>query len=151
MERKQWEPQNFLKSLRREVDRVFEDVVSGWSHARHRREEGKEVMEPAIEVAETTDAIVVKAQIPGVRKEDLAVEVTAEGLTLNGELRAEKEEPEKRYHRQEISYGTFLRTIVFPVVVESDKAVAVLKDGILQVTIPKSTQAKAKPVKVEVV
>lgn len=94
--------------------------------------------------------LILEAQVPGVRKEDLAVEVTAEGLTLNSEVRAEKEEPEKRYHRQEISYGTFLRTVVFPVVVESDKAVAVLKDGILQVTIPKSTQAKAKPVKVEV-
>lgn len=152
MEWRQWEPQKLLKSLRREVDRVFEDVVSGWSYHRphHDREQRGEVMEPAIEVAETADTIMVKVQVPGVSKDDLSVEITGEGLTLKGELRVEKEEPEKHYHRQEICYGTFLRTVAFPVAVERDNAVAVLKDGVLQVTIPKSTQTKAKPVKIEV-
>ncbi len=153
MEQQQWDPQQFLSSLRREVDRVCEDVFSGWSrhgHHRHHREEKRDVMEPAVEMAETVDAIVVKAQVPGVQRDDLSVEITAEGFTFRGELRPEKEEPEKRYHRQEICYGTLRRTVSFPVAVDSDKAVASLKDGVLLVTVPKSTAGKAKPVKVEV-
>jgi HSP20 family protein len=153
MEQRQWDPQQFLRSFRREVDRVFEDVFSGWSHHRqhrHHRKGERDVIEPAVEVAETADAIVIKAQIPGVSKDDLSVEVTAEGLTIKGEAKTKEEEPGKRYHRQEICYGTLMRTVSFPVVVESDKAVASLKDGVLLVTVPKSAAGKTKPVKVEV-
>lgn len=148
-----WEPQRFLEPLRREVDKVFDDFFSGWSGlSRRRRHRGEEVelIEPAVEVSETDEAVVVKAQVPGVSKDQLEVEITADGLTLKGEMKEEKEEKKKNYHYQEIRYGAFLRTVPFPVAVESDKATATLKAGVLQVTVPKSTQGKSKPVKVEV-
>lgn len=149
----QWDPQRYLGALRREMDKVFEDFFAGRAphHPhRHRRGETGEVMEPAVEVAETAEAIVVKAQVPGVSKDNLSVEVSTEGMTLKGELKAEEAVPEKRYPLQEICYGTFERTVPFSVPVESDRATATLKDGILLVTVPKSTQVKGKSVKIEV-
>jgi HSP20 family protein len=138
---------------RREIDKVFDDFSPGWpSLLRRRRGEGEEMefIEPAVEVSETDEAVVVKAQVPGIQKDQLEVEITADGLTLKGEVKEEKEEKKKNYHRREIHYGAFLRTVPFPVAVESDKATAALKDGVLQVTIPKSAPTKSKPVKVEV-
>jgi HSP20 family protein len=149
----QWEPQRFLGTLRREMDKVFEDFFAGRAthHPhRHRRTEEGEVMEPAVEVIETAAAIVVRAQMPGVAKEHLSVEVTPEGIMLKGDSKAEAAAPNHQYHLQEICYGPFERTVPVPVLVESDKATATLRDGILQVTVPKSTQGRGQPVKVEV-
>jgi HSP20 family protein len=148
-----WEPQRFIGPLRREIDKVFDDFFTGWPSLPHRRHRGEEMelIEPAIEVSEVGDAVVVKAQVPGVPKDQLEVEITADGLTLKGEVKEEKEEKKKDYHHREIRYGAFLRTIPFPVPVESDKATATLKDGVLQITVPKSASSKGKPVKVEVV
>lgn len=148
-----WEPQRLLGPLRREVDKVFDDFFTGWPSLPRRRrgeEEEAEFIEPAVEVAETDEAVVVKAQVPGIQKDQLEVEITAEGLTLKGEVKEEKEEKKKNYHHREIRYGAFLRTVPFPVAVENDKATATLKDGVLQVTIPKSAPSKSKAVKVEV-
>jgi len=149
----QWDPQRFLGTLRSEMDKVFEDFFAGRTthHPhRHRRAKEGEVMEPAVEVVETAEAIVVRAQVPGVSKENLSVEVSTEGIMLKGDIKAEEVAPDKRYHLQEICYGTFERTVPVPVPVESDKATATLRDGILQVTAPKSTQVRGKAVKVEV-
>ena len=149
----QWEPQRFLGTLRREMDKVFEDFFAGRAthHPhRHRRTEEGEVMEPAVEVVETAAALVVRAQVPGVSKEHLSVEVAPEGIMLKGDSKAEAAAPDHQYHLQEICYGTFERTVPVPVPVESDKATATLRDGILQVTVPKSTQGRGKPVKIEV-
>jgi HSP20 family protein len=148
----QFDPQRFLGTFRREIDKVFEDVFSGRAthHPhRHRRAETGDIMEPAVDVIETAEAIVVKAQVPGVLRENLSLEVSPEAMTLQGENKA-GEGGEGRYHLQEICYGAFARTISFPVRVEGDKATAVLKEGVLQVTMPKSPQVKGKPVKIEV-
>jgi HSP20 family protein len=149
----QWDPQHVLGTLRREMDKVFKDVFAGRAphhpHRHPRAEEG-EVMEPAVEVIETATAIVVRAQMPGVAKEHLSVEVSSEGIMLKGDSQAEATEPDHRYHLQEISYGTFARKVAVPVPVESKQATATLRDGILQVTVPKSTQGKETPVKIEV-
>lgn len=106
-------------------------------------------MEPAVDVVETAEALVVKVQVPGVSRETLSLEVSPEGMTLQGESKA-GEGGEGRYHLQEICYGAFVRTISLPVRVEGDKATAVLKEGVLQVTLPKSPQMEGKPVKIEV-
>jgi HSP20 family protein len=149
----QWEPQRFLGTLRREMDKVFEDFFAGRAthHPhRHRRTEEGQVMEPAVEVVETAAAIVVRAQVPGVAKEHLSVEVSPEGIKLEGDSQAEAPAPDQRYHLQEICYGTFARLVPVPVPVESDQATATLRDGILQVTVPKSIQGRGNPVKIEV-
>jgi HSP20 family protein len=148
----QFDPQRFFGAFRREMDKVFEDVFSGRAthHPhRHHHEADGDIMEPAVDVVETAETLIVTAQVPGVSRENLSLEVSPEGMTFKGESKAE-ETGERRYHLQEICSGTFARTLSFPVQVEGDKAAAVLKDGVLRVTIPKSSQMKGKPVKIEI-
>jgi HSP20 family protein len=80
----------------------------------------------------------------------LEVKMTPEALTLKGEIKDETAKKAKQYHRQEIQYGPVRRSVRFLVPVERDKTTAIVKDGLLQVTVPKSRQAQAKPVKIEV-
>ncbi|RMF90274.1 MAG: Hsp20/alpha crystallin family protein [Nitrospinota bacterium] len=140
-----WEPFEGMTRLREEMDRLFEDFFG--STPLRLRDGG--LLEPAIEVAETDEAVVVKAQVPGVSKDNLNLTITDDTLTLKGEVKAEEEQKEKNYYRREIRYGSFQRTIPLPVAVKADQAKAQLKDGILQVTIPKSEEAKSKSIPIE--
>jgi HSP20 family protein len=104
---------------------------------------------PSVEVADTKEAVVVKAQVPGVSQDQLQVSITNDMVTLKGEIKEEEKKEEKDYHRREIRYGSFARTIPLPVAVQSEKATAKLKDGVLEVTIPKSEQAKVKTIPIQ--
>ena len=134
-----WEPFEGLTTLRREVDRLFEDFFDGGP----RRFWGRST-EPAVEVCDTTDAVVVKAQVPGISKDQIQVNITDDTLTLKGEMKEEEKKEEKNFHRQEFRYGAFERTIALPMAVQADKATAQLKDGVLEITLPKSANAQAK-------
>lgn len=133
-----WEPAESLATLRREVDRLFEDFFDGgpqhfWGRG----------AAPAVEVCDTTDAVVVKAQVPGVSKDQLHVDITDETLTLKGEMKEEEKKAGKNYSRREFHYGAFERIIALPTAVQADKATAQLKDGVLEITLPKSASAQA--------
>lgn len=141
-----WEPFEGLTRFRQEIDRLFEDFFGTTPLMRGN---GNQVWEPAVEIAETDDALVVKAQVPGVKKEQLHLSVTDNMLTLSGEMKEEEEKQEKNYYRREIRYGAFQRTIPLPVAVKSDQAKAQLKEGILEVTLPKSEQVKRKEIAIE--
>ena len=133
-----------MAALRHGIDRLFEDFedVFPWE-----RLPGEHARGPAVEVADTPDTVVVRALIPGVHKEDLHVDMTNETLTLRGEY---KEETKKElYYQQEIRYGPFTRTVPLPAPVQSDKAAAQCKDGVLEITIPKTEQAKVKHVPIQ--
>src|SRR5215510_15784685 len=115
-----WDPFGGLPSLRREMDRLFERVLG--------REASSPLgeVEPAIEVAETPAAVIVKAQVPGVSKEHLQVNVTDNALTLKGEVQEDTTTEEKNYHRREFHYGAFARTITLPTTVQAEHATAQL-------------------------
>ena len=132
-----------LTTLRREMDRLFERVLG--------REASSPLgeVEPAIEVAETPAAVIVKAQVPGVSKEHLQVNVTDNALTLKGEVQEDTTTEEKNYHRREFHYGAFARTITLPTTVQAEHATAQLKDGVLEVTIPKREATTAKDVPIQ--
>ncbi|MBM3226177.1 MAG: Hsp20/alpha crystallin family protein, partial [Candidatus Tectomicrobia bacterium] len=100
-----WEPFAGLTSLRREMDRLLEDFFDGG-----RRQE-LSALEPAVEVSETQDMIVVKAQLPGVSKDQIQVNISDDTLTIKGETKKEEKEEGKNYYRQEFHYGAFARTI----------------------------------------
>jgi HSP20 family protein len=139
-----WEPSEGLTSLRRDLDRLFEDFFERgafWG--------GDRASEPAVEVADTKDAVVVKAQVPGMSKDNIQVNVTDNTLTLKGEMKEEEKKEEKNYYRREFRYGAFTRTIPLPVAVQADKTTAQLKDGVLEVTIPKAEQAKVKEIPIQ--
>lgn len=140
-----WEPSEGLASLRSEMDRLLEGF---FGHTPFRMGDGG-MLEPSVEVADTKDAVVVKAQIPGVKQEDIQVTVTDDALTLKGETKEEKTSEEKNFHRREFRYGSFTRTVPMPVPVQSENAVAQLKDGVLQVTIPKKEPVKVQSVAIQ--
>ena len=105
---------------------------------------------PKVDVAETEENVIVTAELPGVKQEDVTITVMDDILTIKGEKREEKEIKREDYCSMERSYGSFMRTITLPSSVQADKAKATHKEGVLTVTIPKSESVKPKLVKVNV-
>ena len=106
---------------------------------------------PMLDVAETKDAMIVQAELPGIEAKDIGIELTGDLLTLKGEKEKMTEEKEERYHRAERTYGAFLRSVRLPMAVDGSKVTATFKDGVLVVTLPKTPAAKGTmiPVKAE--
>src|SRR2546422_3796356 len=132
-----WEPFGGLTALRRQIDRLFEHF-----HGREPLPLGEAA--PAIEVADTPEAVIVKAQVPGVSKEHLQVNVTDNALTLKGDVQEDKTREDQNYHQREFHYGAFARTITLPTTVQAEHATAQLRDGVLEGTIPKREETKSK-------
>jgi HSP20 family protein len=105
---------------------------------------------PSLDVSETKNNIVVKAEAPGVDPKDIDISLMGDVLTIKGEKRQEKEEKDQNYHRVERSYGVFTRSVRLPQEVQSDKIEASYKNGILKITPPKSEEAKKKEIKIKV-
>jgi HSP20 family protein len=137
-----WESFGGLTTLRREMDRLFERFLG-------REPSSLGEVEPAIEVVETPAAVIVKAHVPGVSKEHLQVNVTDTAFTIKGEVQEDTTTEDKTYHRREIHYGAFARTITLPTTVQAEHATAQLKDGVVEVTIPKREATTAKDVPIQ--
>jgi len=105
---------------------------------------------PSIDVYEEKDSVVVKAELPGMTKEDIEVNLAGENLTIKGEKKEDKEVKEDNYYRRERSYGSFLRTVALPSEVKRDEIKASFKDGVLEVRMPKTEDAKKKSVSVKI-
>jgi HSP20 family protein len=97
---------------------------------------------------EGDEALTLKAELPGLSKDDVQVEIKDNRLTLRGERKRQTEVKEAQYHRVERVYGAFQRSIKLPVVVDADKAEAIFKDGVLKLTLPKAAEAKPKPISI---
>jgi len=145
-----WRPRRDLLSIREEMNRLFDDFFSGWPWPERRRGLLEGEWAPSVDVAETDQDIVVTAELPGVKQEDVDVTITNDVLTLKGEKKEEKEVKKENYHRIERSYGSFQRSVSLPTGVQGDKAKAKYKDGVLQITIPKTEEAKPKQIKINV-
>ena len=143
-----WRPTNSLTGIRGEMNRLFDDFFAGWPERRRGLLEGE--WAPSIDVAETDENIIVTVELPGVKQKDVEITITDGILILKGEKKEEKEVKEKNYHRIERSYGSFQRSISLPTGVKADKAKATYKDGVLQVAIPKTEEAKPKQIKIDV-
>ena len=142
------DPFRDLSAIQERMNRIFEDAL-----ARSRgREEGLRtgMWTPAVDIYENNDSVVVKAELPGVERDQISVEVKDGILTLRGERKFEKEVKEESYHRIERSYGNFQRSFSLPVSVEQDKVTARFKDGVLEVILPKKEQARPKQIQVDV-
>lgn len=105
---------------------------------------------PEVDITEEKDRLVVKADLPGMKQEEIAVEVSDGVLTIKGERKRETETKEGKLYRVERSYGSFLRAFTLPAGVDAAKVNAAYKNGVLEVTLPKLAEAKAKQIKVEV-
>ncbi|MBI3812930.1 MAG: Hsp20/alpha crystallin family protein [Nitrospinae bacterium] len=143
-----WEPFKDLLSIHDRMNKLFEDAF----FRAPGMEEGiaKGTWVPAVDIYETQNDIVLKAELPGLEQKDITVEVKDNILILKGERKFEKEVKEENYHRIERSYGTFQRVFTLPGTVQQDKVKAKFKDGVLEITMSKEEKAKPKMIKVEV-
>ncbi len=125
-------------SFRQEMDRLVEDFFGRFETQPFARR--AETFTPHMDVVDSEKEIKVSAELPGMDEKDIDVSITREALTIRGEKKEEKEEQGKDYYRSERSFGSFTRTIALPVDIETEKATASFKKGVLTVRLPKSKQ-----------
>jgi len=139
-----WDPFGDVRVLSRHMDRLFDDFFRGprvltWEPAE---------LGFALDVYEKDDALVVKAALPGVRPDEVDISVTGDVLTVKGETKSEEETKDGSYHRRELRYGAFARSIPLPTRVNHEKAEATFENGILTITLPKAEEVKPKGIKI---
>ncbi len=139
-----WDPWEEFRSIRRAMDRLWDELVG-------RREPAvvEEAFTFPVDIYETDDSLVVKAVLPGLRPEDVEISVQGDLLTIKGQMKREEKVERENYHRREIRYGSCIRTLTLPVAVDADKSEAAFENGILTVTLPKAPEARAKTIKVK--
>jgi len=138
-------PLNDLNRIRKEINRIFEDPFSfitpntsffeGW--------------EPNIDIYEDKDKVTVKAELPGMKKEDINVSLENKTLMISGERKDEEEHKEGDNYRAERFFGRFQRTITLPSLVNADQIKGNYKDGVLTIELPKSEEAKPKQIDIQ--
>ena len=135
-----------LTDLRDEIDRLFEaplaeftrtsNLLSGWT--------------PAMDIFEDKDSVVVRVELPGMKKEDIEVSLHDGSLSISGERKSEPHAGDAEVYRSERFFGRFQRTVTLPTLVQADKIKAQYTDGILTVTLPKAEEVKPKHIDVQV-
>jgi HSP20 family protein len=142
-----WNPFRELEDIQNRLSSLF-----GRTSLRGLGEETMTVSEwaPLVDLAEDDKEYLIKAELPEVKKEDVKVTVENGVLTIGGERKFEKEEENKKYHRIERAYGSFMRSFTLPQDAAGDKINAEFKDGVLKVHLPKSAEAKPKSIDVKV-
>ena len=141
-----------MSAWEREIDHWFDDFRRhlAWPRLWAGPLQRTEITVPALDVYEKGDEVVVKAEIPGMTKDQIEVHLTDSTLTVTGEKKQEEEVKDKDYYRCERSFGSFARTVQLPAEVKTEGAKATFKDGVLEVRLPKSEAAKRRAVKVQV-
>jgi len=127
------------------MNRLFDDTGRGWKSD---EPSATTTWSPSVDIFESEGEIVVKAELPGMERKDIVLNLENNVLTLKGERRFEKETKEENYHRIERSYGSFSRAFSIPAIVDEEKIRADYKDGVLKIALPKKEQAKAKQIKI---
>jgi HSP20 family protein len=140
------EPFSELVTLRQAMDKLLEDsfvrpsrFLAGFAEAGA----------PAIDAYQTANEVVVKASVPGVKPEDINIEITGDTLTVKGESKVAEEVKKENYFFQERRYGSFARSLNLPGGIQADKAEAKLENGLLTITVPKAEEVKPKVIKVK--
>ncbi|MBI4167205.1 MAG: Hsp20/alpha crystallin family protein [Acidobacteria bacterium] len=142
-----WEPFSNVLTAQREFDRLFKEAFSPFSGE---SELSTRTWAPPVDIYETENDIVLKAELPGVDPKDVEVKVEDNTLYLKGERKFEKEVANENYHRVERSYGSFARSFSLPNSISTEKVKAEFKDGLLTLTLPKREEAKPRTVKIDV-
>lgn len=134
-----WEPFADFAEMRTRFDRLLSDLADG---------EGRE-WTPAVDVVRDNDNLVLRANVPGIKPEEIEIKVEDDVLTISGEHEETKEETDKPYVRRERRYGAFTRTMPLPQGVDPKKIGAETRDGVLEVTIPLPKEAAHEPVTIK--
>jgi HSP20 family protein len=143
---REWQPFREVSRLRREMDRLWDDYFGS---GRRGLQPLKAEFAPAVDVKETAEAVVVKAEVPGMDATEINISVSGDVLTIKGEKKSEREEKEENYHLVERGYGSFSRSLTLPAAVDVDKIEAKYDKGVLTVTCPKKEEVKPKPIEIK--
>lgn len=143
-----WDPWTTLPTLQDRINRLFEDSFPARTAA---REDEMSLLDwrPTVDTYEEGDNIVIKADLPGVKKEDVSIDVKDNVLTLKGERKHEENIDEDNYYRRESAYGKFQRAFTLPDAVDANKIEASYKDGTLKITVPKTEESKARKIEIK--
>jgi len=132
-------------SLEREMSKLFSDFFGDIGIM-----PGKDAeWAPRLDIAENEKEFIVKAEVPGIDSKDLDISVSGDVLKISGEKKAEHEEKKNNYHRIERSYGSFMRTVQMPAAVDSSAISAEMKNGVLEIMIPKKAVEERKKIEVK--
>ncbi len=136
--------EDYMRDLRDEMESMFRSTFEPMIEKESER--GELIFSPPVELWEKEGDIHLKVQLPGIKKEDIDIEVSENSIKIKAETKEEKEETEKNIYRSEFRYGRFMRTIPLPEEVDCDEAEAKFKDGVLCISVPK-TQKEEKEIK----
>lgn len=137
-------PFKAMRLMADEMDRVFDDFgLRRWLRPSW-RETGAEMWAPDVEVFQKNNTLTIRADLPGLRREDVTVEITDNDVCIQGERKHQKDEEREGYYRSERSYGSFCRVIPLPDGAISDQAKANFKDGVLEITMPAPPASKGR-------
>ena len=140
-----WEPVREMMTLREAMDRLFDDAFTRPLSGR----DGWAMSTPAIDMYQTDNEVVVRASIPGIKPDEVQINITGDVLTLKGEMKQEEERKERAWHIREQRAGSFERSVALPIAVKTDQAEAVFENGILTVTLPKADEVKPKTINIK--
>lgn len=135
-----------LSDLRDEIDRLFESPLTDWAQT----SQLLSGWTPALDVYEDKDNFIVKAELPGMKKEEIEVSLHDGTLSLSGEHKSEAKHEDGEVYRAERFFGRFQRTVALPATVAAVKVKAAYKDGVLTITLPKTEEAKPKQIDISV-
>jgi HSP20 family protein len=135
----EWRPFSDFAELRHRLDQAFRDLSDGAQHG----------WTPSVDLVRRDDGLVLRADIPGIKPDDVKIEVEDNVLTVSGEHREETEEKKEHYMRRERRYGSFARSMVLPEGVTAKDIEATTEDGVLEVTIPAPKTAEKQKVEVK--
>lgn len=146
MELAPWKPFGELGSLRKEMDSLWDRFFTETPFTRA----SSDTWSPSVDLSETKDTYVVKAELPGLETNDIKVSLSGDVLTLKGEKKKEREEKDENYHCVERYSGSFQRSFRLPSKVKAEKIKASFENGILKIILPKVEEAKQKEIEVKV-
>jgi HSP20 family protein len=142
-------PFTFLRRFAEQMDRLFDDLGFGPSPDIQLLSRGAPMWSPPVETFERDDRLVVRVDLPGLKPSDVDVELTDDGLVIQGERREEREQREGGHYRTERRYGTFVRLVPLPEGIDPEKIEASFRDGVLEVAVPLS-EAQSRRRRIEI-
>ena len=143
-----WDPLRNVASLQDRINRLFNEAFSG-SKA-FEDDVSMSAWRPAVDIYDTDNALVIKAELPGIEKDDVSVDVKGNVLTIKGERSFDKEIKEENYYRKERSIGKFQRSFTLPEAVNPEAIKANFKNGVLEIEVPKPEEKKPKQISINV-
>lgn len=145
---RRWSPFDDVLEMQRDINRMFSNFF-GRTEDRELTPVREGVWAPVLDVYETKDDLVVRAELPGMSKDEIEITVEGNHLVLRGERDLEHEVDEESYHRIERAYGAFRRALPLPATVDPDKVDATYRNGVLEIRLAKREEAKPRPVKIK--